>query len=154
MPGEVDEPEPSLERADLRRQPRHLGVRRFRCAKGAIEPPLEFDDPAAEGPGARVNLGPDLPERARLLLRQLEPVGELEGVSRAGVVVELGREGVTGPLAGEQLVDALGGDRLDLPLLEAAIGLRARLVSLARRVLAFAAAGRAGYENESGDARG
>ena len=153
MPGEVDEAKLSLEDPDLLGQSRDLGFRRARLAEGAIEPPLESDDPAAERPRPRVDLRAKPPERQRLLVRQLETVGELERVRGAGVVVELGGEGVAGPLAGEEIGDALGRNRLDLPPLEAAVRLLSSCVPGSGVVLVPCAAGRAGDEQDRGDGR-
>ncbi len=96
----------------------------------------------------------DSPQRPRLVGRQVEPVGELEHVRRAGVVVELGGERVAGPLAGEEIGDAVGRNRFDLPLLEASIGLLASLVSFLRGVVALSAAGGAGDEEDGRDGSG
>jgi hypothetical protein len=94
-----------------------------------------------------VNLRFEAPHRVGLLSGELEPVAELEDVRRAGVVVELGRERVARALAGEEIGDALGRNRFDLSLLEAAIGLVARLVGFLGGVVPRAAGGR-GDEDE------
>ena len=73
---------------------------------------------------------------------------------RAGVVVELRGEGVPGPLAGEELGDALGRNRFDVPLLEAFVRLLGCLVSCLRGVVALSATGGPGDENDGRDGSG
>jgi hypothetical protein len=69
-------------------------------------------------------------------------------------VVELGGEGVAGTLAREELGDALGRDRFDLPLLEASIGLLGRLVPFLRSYVALSAADGRGDEEDGRDGSG
>jgi hypothetical protein len=151
MPREVDEAKPALESSDLRGQPRDRSVRRAGCAESAIETSLQLDDPAAERPCPCVDVRLNPFHRPRLGGRDVELVGELEDVRRAGVVIELGRERVAGTLAGEKLSDALGRNRFDLALLEASIGLLASFVSFLRGVVARSAPGGPGNEKDGRD---
>jgi hypothetical protein len=154
MPGEVDEAKSSLEGSNLRRQARDVRAGRAGRAKCAIESALELDDPAAERSRLGVDLRLDPPHRARLLGGEVEPVGELEYMRGARIVVELGGEGVARPFPGEELGHALGRNRFDLPLLEASIGLLPRLVPFLRGVVALPAAGRPGEEKDRRDGCG
>jgi hypothetical protein len=75
-------------------------------------------------------------------------------VRRAGVVVELRGEGVPGPLAGEELGDAPGRNRFDLPLLQALVRLLGCRVSFLRGVVALSATGGPGDEKDGRDGSG
>jgi hypothetical protein len=69
-------------------------------------------------------------------------------------VVELGGEGVAGPVAGEELGDALRRNRFDLPLLEASVRLLACLVLFLGGVVALSATGGPDDEKDGRDGSG
>jgi hypothetical protein len=101
-----------------------------------------------------VNLRLDPPHRVRLLRGELEPVGQLQHVRGAGVVVQLGGEGVAGALAREEVGDAVGGNRFDLAILEASVGLLACLVSFRCGVVGRSTADGRGDEQDRREGSG